>query len=128
MKVATTNLLEQIPGSQAEVGSDILDNQLEGAVQQNTGSRQDSRGVASYLPLPGGLGGSPAEIGSTSNSLGLGVNVPTDLYDMGRSSDRVQVSRSLLPSVRRRDLPGEHRQCPWPNPNPKVLLSTTPEQ
>lgn len=116
MNVATTNLLGQFPGSQAGVGSDILGNQLEAVVQQSIESRQDSRVVASYLPLSGGLGGSPAEIGSPSNSLGLGANVPTDPYDMGRASDGVQVSLSLLPSVRRSDQPGEPRRCPGPNP------------
>lgn len=128
VNVATTKFLGQFTGSQAGVGSDIVDNRLEVAIQQSIGSIQDSRDVASYLPLSGGVGGSPAEIGSLANSLGLGENMPTDPYTMGRDSDGVLVSLSLLLSVCRSDQPGDYRQYPGPNPNPKVFLSTTPEQ
>ena len=127
MSVATANLLGQFPGSQVGVVADILDNQLEAAVQQSVESRQDSRGVESYLQLSGGLGGSPAGIGSSSNPSGLGVNGPTDPYDMSTASDGVQVSLSLLPSIHRSDQPNEHRRCPGPDPYPKVFLSTTLE-
>ena len=86
-----------------------MDNQLGAAVQQSIGSSQDSRGVASSSPLSGGLGGSPADFESILNMLGLGENVPTGLYDMGGSSDGVQVGLSLLPSIRHSDQLGEHR-------------------
>ena len=109
-----TKLLGQFPGSQAGVGGDIdiVDNQLGAAVQQSVESFQNSRGVASYPPLSGGLGGSCADFGSMFNTLGLGENVPTGLYDMGRASDGVQVGLSLLPSVRHIDQLREHRECP----------------
>ena len=100
-----TKLLGQFPGTQAGVGGDIdiVDNQLGAAVRQSIGSSQGSRGVASYSPLSGGLGGSPADFGRMFNTSGLGGNMPTGLYDMGRASDGVQVGLSLLPSVRHSD-------------------------
>ena len=112
VNIATTKLLGQFTGSQVGVGGgiDIVDNQLAAAaVQQSIGSSQDSRGVALYPPLSGGLGGSPADFGSILNMLGLGENVPTGLYDMGGSSDGVQVGLSLLPSIRHSDQLREHR-------------------
>ena len=115
VNIATTKLLGQFAGSQVGVGGDIdiVDNQLgEAAVQQSIGSFQYSRGVESYPPLSGGLGGSPADFGSMLNLSGLGENMPTGLYDMGRASDGVQVGLSLLPSVRHSDQLREHRECP----------------
>ena len=114
MNIATTRLRGQFTGSQAGVGDDIniVDNQLGAAVQQSIGSSQDSRGVESYPPLSGGLGGSPADFGSMFNMLGLGEIVPTGLYDTGRASDGVQVGLSLLPSVCHSDQLREHRECP----------------
>ena len=112
MNIATTKLLGQFTGSQVGVGGDIdiVDNQLAAAaVKQSIGSFQDSRGVESYPPLSGGLGGSPADFGSMFITLGLGETVPTGLYDMGRASDGVQVGLSLLPSVRHSDQLREHR-------------------
>lgn len=114
--------------SQGSVGSDIGNNQLETTTQHSIGSDQGSEGIAPYIPLSGGLGGSPAEIGNMSNSLGSGANVPMDPYPISRVSGGVQVRLSLLPSVCRSDQPDEHRQCPRPNPRPTVLPSTTPKQ
>ena len=88
---------------QGSVGSDLGNNQLEAITQHSIESNRDSKGIAPYIPLLGGLGRSPAELGSMSNSLGLGENVPTDPYAIGRASDGVQVSLSLLPSIRRSD-------------------------
>ena len=81
--------------SQAGIGSEIVNNQLGATVQQDIQSHQGSRGAASYPYLSGGLGGSPADVGSRLNMLGFGETTPMGPYGMEGVSGRVQVS--LLP-------------------------------
>jgi hypothetical protein len=119
----------QFPGSQSGVGSDVVNNQLGAVLQHSLKSNQDSGGLVSYSPLSVGLGGSRADLEIMSNTSGLGAHMPTNPYVMDRASDEEQVNLSLLPPVPcSTDRPGEHRQCPEPNPRPTAPSSTTPKQ
>jgi len=103
MNIATTNLPGQFTWSHGCVGGDIADNQLGATEEYSVGSSQNSRSVVSYPTLSMGLGVSPTDDKILANTLGLGVDVPTDVPIAGRVSDGVQVSIFLLASVPCRD-------------------------
>ena len=99
MNVATTTLPGLFPGLQSGVGGDTVNNELGAAIQHSIKSNQGSRGVASYPPLPVGLGGPRANLEIISNFSELGANMPADPYVTNRSSDGEQVNLSLLTCV-----------------------------
>ena len=97
--VATT-LPGPLTRSQGSFGSDLGNDQPGATTQHSTGSNQGSKGIAPYIPVSGGLEGSPAYVGVVSNPLGWRANAPTGPHVADGVSDSVQVSLSLLPSVR----------------------------
>jgi len=128
MNISTTNLPGQFPGSLSGAASNMVNNEQGAALQWGIKSNQGSGGVASYSPLPVGLGGSRKDLEIMSNTFRLGENMPIDPYAMSRASGGDQVNPSLPPPVPCIDRPTEHRKCPRPNPRPTVPSSTTPKQ
>ena len=86
--------------SQRSFGSDLGNNQLGATGQHSIGSNHGSKGIAPYMLLSGGLEGPSAHAGGSSNPLGWGENMLAGPLIAGRVNDSVQVSLSLVPSVR----------------------------
>ena len=110
---------------QGRLGSDFGNDQLGTTTQDSIGSNQGIKGIAPYIPVSGGLEGSPAYIGVVSNPLGWRTDVLTGPLGADEVSDGVQVSLSLFPSVRCSDRrasidntrpPTPVQQCPRPPP------------
>jgi hypothetical protein len=120
VKVGATKIPGPSTRSQASVGSDTANNQLEVTTQNSIVSIQGSKGVGPCTPLPGELEWWPAYLGMMSNRLGWEANVSMSPFAGDSASDGVQVSRSLFPSVpcsdRRASI--DNAQSPAQSPTP----------
>jgi hypothetical protein len=120
VKVGATKIPRRSTRSQASVGSDTANNQLEVTTQNSIVSSQGSKGVEPCTLLPGELESSPAYFGDMSNRLGWEANVSVSPFAGDSGSDGVQVRRSLFPSVPCSDRRAriDNAQSPAQSPNP----------
>ena len=107
--------------SQGSFGSDLENNQLGATSQHSVWSNQGSKGIVPYVPLSRGLDGSPANAGVASNPLRWGANVLTAPLVPDGTSDGVQVSLSLFPSVRFSDKRASIDNAQFPTPVQQCL-------
>ena len=107
--------------SEGSFGSDLGNNQLGVTSQHSVWSNQGNKGIASYMLLSRGLDGSPANAGVVSNPLGWKANVLTAPLVADGTSDGVQVSLSLFPSVRFSDKRASIDNAQFPTPVQQCL-------